>query len=464
MRVGVFGTGYVGLVTGICAADIGHEVICVDVQTAKIQNLQKGIVPFYEPNLDELLKRHQESGSIRFSTNPQDGCQDCQVIIIAVGTPSRQGDDAADISCVVQAVDSICPFLKTSTQERLKKPPTTIIIKSTVPLNTGDLIEKHLHDVGVTHTKVVSNPEFLREGAAIEDFYKPDRIVVGSSCLDEIKPIIQQLYSYFLDKNVPFIWTTRQNAELIKYASNVFLATKVAFINEIAHICDHHNGADVEVIAQGMGLDHRINHFFLKAGPGFGGSCFPKDTRALCYMGQELSMHQGFSFPLMQGCLQSNKDHMEALGKKIINLYQTSKGQSHKKGKISIGGIAFKAGTDDVRESPAAGILSYLAENLDADTQIAIYDPKAMENGRFLLDGPFSWSTNLEESIHDTDLFVILTEWPDFKQLNWEYFRKTTRRPVIFDSRNLLDIQSLSPLFKTLGIHYYGLGKDPVLP
>lgn len=492
MKVGIFGSGYVGLVTGICLADIGHHVTCIDLHKEKVDNLKKGKVPFYEPGLEMLLKKNQEQGKLNFSLNPEDGCAECDVIIIAVGTPTKEGGNGADISCVLKVIESISGFLKSSwdhSEEKKDGRFKIIIVKSTVPMNTGDLIDSYLKDKGIKGVEIVSNPEFLRESFALDDFYCPDRIVVGSNALQKIQPVLQELYAYFFEKNVPCVWTTRQDAELIKYASNVFLATKVAFINELSHLCDFYKG-NISSVAYGIGLDQRIAPSFLNAGPGIGGSCLPKDTRALAHMAQEAREKTCFSFPLITSCVKSNEEHMAYVSRKAVDIFSFHKNNikgafkeitrernpqgaldellGNKKawveqdfqGKVAIAGLAFKKGTDDVRESPSLRVIGDLRKALPQVT-LAVYDPKVTEQTHgFSIKEDVYWSVSLEDLITDSDLLIMMTDGPEFKEISWDMFKEKARQPVIFDTRNLLDERSQGALFKSLGITCYGLGKS----
>lgn len=415
MRIAIVGSGYVGLVSGACFADFGHEVVCIDKDEEKIQRLLSGIMPIYEPGLDELVTRNVKGGRLSFAIDLAEGVKDADVVFIAVGTPSRRGDGHADLSYVYDVAKEIA---QTITQF------TVIVNKSTVPVGTGDEVERIIRDVNpVADFAVVSNPEFLREGAAIDDFKRPDRIVIGSNdprSLDVMRRIYRPLY---LNKS-PIVEMGRRAAELTKYAGNAFLATKITFINEIADLCER-VGADVQDVARGIGLDGRIGDKFLHAGPGYGGSCFPKDTLALLKTAQDHDAPQR----IVEAVVAVNDNRKRAMGRKVI----TAMGGDVRGKTVAILGLTFKPNTDDMRDSPAIAVIQTLQDN---GVTVRAFDPEGHEQAKMVLadivycDGPY-------HAMEGADAVVLLTEWDVFRSLDLKRARSVMTAPVFVDLRNV---------------------------
>jgi UDPglucose 6-dehydrogenase len=414
--IAVIGTGYVGLVTGAGLADFGNDVICVDVDVKKIDALKKGVIPIYEPGLDKLVSKNVEEGRLRFTTELADAIRASRAIFIAVGTPPK-ADGSADLRYVEQVANSIAEHMNG---------PKLVITKSTVPIGTGRLIEEIIHSHGNGHkASVVSNPEFLREGSAIEDFMKPDRVVIGASDA-EAAEAMKEIYAPLHSLEIPFVVTNVESSELIKYAANGFLATKITFINEIAAVCEK-VGANVQDVALGMGLDSRIGPKFLQAGPGFGGSCFPKDTSAMA----DIARRNGYDFQIMEAVLRVNDDIKERMVVKIVDALDGDvKGKT-----VGILGLAFKPETDDMRDSPTIPIIQGL-QKLGAT--VRAYDPQATENAKTFFTG-LTYCGDAYETAEGCDALVIATEWNEFRALNFERVKKAMRRPLIVDLRNVYD-------------------------
>ena len=432
MQIAVVGTGYVGLVTGAGLADFGNDVICVDIDVKKIEALRKGQIPIYEPGLDKLVSKNVKEGRLSFTTDLPAAIRASRAIFIAVGTPPLP-DGSADLRYVDSVARSIAQHLNG---------PKLVITKSTVPIGTGRMIEKILSEESSGHrVSVVSNPEFLREGSAIEDFMRPDRVVVGTSD-PEAADLMKEIYAPLHYLEIPFVVTNVESSELIKYASNGFLATKITFINEIAVICEK-VGADVQDVARGMGLDARIGGKFLQAGPGFGGSCFPKDTSAMA----EIARRHGYDFQIMDSVLRVNDDIKQRMVSKIVEaLGGDVKGKT-----IAILGLAFKPETDDMRDSPTIPIIKGL-QKLGAS--IRAYDPQAIENCRSIFKN-VTYCEDAYETAKDADALVIATEWNEFRALNLERIRKGMRQPVLVDLRNVYDPKRV----RALGFNYSSVGR-----
>ena len=434
MRVAVIGAGYVGVVTAAGFAEFGNEVICVDKVPEKVAMLQKGEIPFYEPGLKELVTKNLKEGRLVFSTDSFQVIRDSLVIFIAVGTPPR-GDGSADLSYVEEVVKEIAKNL-----DEYK----VIVTKSTVPVGTSHRIKEIIqaHKNNDTRFDVASNPEFLREGSAVYDFMHPDRIVIGAES-DAAKAILRDLYRPLYLRETPFVFTDLKTSELIKYASNSFLAMKISFINEIANLCDA-LGADVHVVAKGMGLDGRIGPKFLHPGPGFGGSCFPKDTLALLRMAQGA----GYNFQLVDATIQVNRDQMERAVKKI----RQASGGKLKGVKIALLGLSFKPNTDDIRESPAL----YIAQRLiEEDCQLRVFDPAAMDNAQAVLGNRCLYCKDSYEAAQKARVMVVATEWNQFRNLNLTRMKKVMEGDALVDLRNIYDPKRV----KELGFKYWGMGR-----
>ncbi|SDR54528.1 UDP-glucose dehydrogenase [Rhizobiales bacterium GAS113] len=432
MRIAMIGTGYVGLVSGACFADFGHHVTCVDKDTAKISALKSGEIPIYEPGLDELVRSNVREGRLSFSMLLPEAVRQAQVVFIAVGTPSRRGDGHADLSYVYGAAREVAAKLSGF---------TVVVTKSTVPVGTGDEVERIIRearpDIDVA---VVSNPEFLREGAAIRDFKHPDRIVVGSED-DRAREVMAELYRPLYLNAAPIMYTHRRTAELIKYAANAFLATKITFINEVADLCEK-VGADVREVARGVGLDNRIGTKFLHAGPGFGGSCFPKDSLALIKIGQD------YEAPLriIEAVVAVNDQRKRAMARKVANAL----GGSVRGRTIAVIGLTFKPNTDDMRDAPSIALISALQ---DMGAKIRTYDPAGMEQARAVLHG-VTYCDNPYSCAEAADALVIVTEWEQFRALDLERLKKIMTRPVLVDLRNVYRADEVTKH----GFEYQGVG------
>jgi len=415
MRIVMIGTGYVGLVSGACFADFGHQVTCIDKDAEKIAALRNGKIPIYEPGLNQLVSSNTAAGRLDFGLDLKDVVAQAEAVFIAVGTPSRRGDGHADLSYIHAAAREIAENLKGF---------TVVITKSTVPVGTGDDVERIIAETNPTAEFVVaSNPEFLREGAAIRDFKHPDRIVVGTED-ERARKVIAEIYRPLYLNQAPIMYTGRRTAELIKYAANAFLATKITFINEIADLAEQ-TGADVQEVARGIGLDNRIGGKFLHAGPGFGGSCFPKDTRALVKTAQD----HGVPLRIVEAVLAVNDARKRAMARKIATLF----GGNLRNRTIGVLGLAFKPNTDDMREAPSIPLITALQ---DLGAKVQAYDPVSMEQAKLELpdvtycDNPYSCAAK-------ADALVIVTEWEQFRALDMTRLKKEMVQPVIVDLRNI---------------------------
>lgn len=433
MRITVVGVGYVGLVSGACFSEFGHEVFCIDKDEGKIASLKEGHIPIFEPGLEQIVERNTKAGRLTFSTDVQAFIPRSDAVFIAVGTPSRRGDGHADLKYVYAAAEEIAQHINGY---------TVVVNKSTVPVGTGqevhDILSQHLDEALFD---VVSNPEFLREGSAVEDFMRPDRIVVGAEDEKAIS-VLRSLYRPLSLRDVPLVITKRVTAELIKYAANAFLATKVSFINEIADLCEA-TGANVQEVASGMGSDGRIGAKFLHPGPGYGGSCFPKDTLAL------LRTAERFESPLriVQATVDVNKQRKRNMAQRIIS----GCGGDVSGKTIAVLGLSFKPNTDDMRESPSLDIIPRLVE-LGAHVQA--YDPESMKEAKLLLP-EIRFCDDAYEAVSGADVLVILTEWNQFRALDLERVRSLLRSPVVFDLRNIYKPEEMI----ALGFNYSSLGR-----
>ena len=433
MRIAMIGAGYVGLVSGACFSDFGHVVTCIDSDAAKIRELQNGNLPIFEPGLDALVASNVEAGRLSFASESAAAIRVADAIFLAVGTPSRRGDGFADLSYVYDAAREIAAELEGF---------TVIVIKSTVPVGTNDevdaIIRKLRPDADFT---VVSNPEFLREGAAIEDFKRPDRVVVGTDN-ERARRVMRELYRPLFINETPILFTGRRAAELIKYASNAFLATKVTFINEMADLCEK-CGADVQEVARGMGLDRRIAGKFLHAGPGFGGSCFPKDTSALAAMGQRY----GVPTRIVETVIGVNDARKRAMAARVV----AACGGSLKGKTVAVLGLTFKPNTDDMREAPSLVIVPALEAQ---GARVRAYDPHGMEEARKLMPR-LETATDPYTCIERADAMLILTEWDQFRALDLDRVKAALRSPVVVDLRNIYKPADLA----AKGITYVGVGR-----
>ena len=432
MKLCMIGTGYVGLVSGVCFADLGNDVICVDKDNNKINNLKKGIIPIYEPGLEELVLKNYKNKRLNFSTNLKESIKKSDIIFICVGTPTKRNSNSADLSQVYSAAKEISKSVN-----KFK----IIINKSTVPVTTGDEVEKIISKkVSRKYFSVVSNPEFLREGEAIRDFIYPDRVVIG--CNDEkSKKILKNLYSPLISKGAKFVSTNRRAAELIKYASNAFLATKITFINEIANLCEK-TGIDVEDISIGIGLDKRIGSRFLRAGPAYGGSCFPKDTKAIVSTADKFKTN----LSVIKSVIKSNKIRSDIIQKRVSLMLKNKV----KNKKISFLGVTFKANTDDMRDSSSLKLIPYLSRK---GAQIKYYDPTGFKKEFGNLKN-VKFSKSIQDSIKDSDLIIIHTEWNDFKSINFRKYSKN-KNLIIYDMRNIFAPDKINKM----GFKYFGIGR-----
>ncbi|MGB8818778.1 MAG: UDP-glucose/GDP-mannose dehydrogenase family protein [Rhizobiaceae bacterium] len=438
MRITVIGSGYVGLVTGACIAELGHQVICVDKDAAKIAALKKGQIPIYEPGLSELVANNTRDGRLSFATNLRDALPRCDMAFIAVGTPPRPEDGVADMRFVLAAAAEVAQTITG---------PLVLVTKSTVPVGTSDRIERVVQKMarGIP-VDIVSNPEFLREGDAIADFMHPDRIVVGCKS-NSAASSMRALYAPLIAKGIPLLTTSRQTAELIKYASNAFLAMKVTFINEMADLCEH-TGADVDDIALGMGLDQRIGSKFLRAGPGFGGSCFPKDILALLKSANDA----GTSMRLVENTIAVNEARKRAMARKIADALD---GDIVGK-RIAVLGLTFKPGTDDVRDTPALTIIRALQ---DQGAVVRAFDPKAGAEAKRIFNGIELCASALGAA-KDADAVVLITEWPEFKLLVPRDLAGQMRGRVLVDLRNALDQEA----YTNAGFSVHRVGQPSAYP
>ena len=437
MRVVMVGTGYVGLVSGVCFADFGHEVVCVDKDPDKIDTLNQGGIPIFEPGLDVLVAKNVRAKRLSFTTYLSDAMKGADAVFIGVGTPSRRGDGHADLSYVYAAAEEIAQNIAASDSDF-----TVVVTKSTVPVGTGDEVEAILaKHVDASRFAVASNPEFLREGAAINDFKRPDRVVVGTEN-ERAKAVMRSLYRPLFINQTPILFTSRRTSELIKYAGNAFLATKITFINQMADLCEA-VGANVQEVARGIGLDNRIGPKFLHAGPGYGGSCFPKDTLALT----QTATAAGAPVTIVQAVIDANEDRKSKMADKVI---KTMGGDVSGK-TIAVLGLAFKPNTDDMRDAPSLTILPKLQE---AGAIIRAYDPEAMKEARHLLSD-VTYTDGAYEAIEGADALVIITEWDEFRALDLHRIKTLLKTPIIVDLRNIYRPETM----KEQGFTYANIGR-----
>ena len=432
MKLCMIGTGYVGLVSGVCFSDLGNDVVCVDKDENKINELKKGIIPIYEPGLEELVQKNFKNKRLKFSTDINNSVKKSDIVFICVGTPTKKNSSDADLSQIYSAANEISKSIN-----KFK----IIITKSTVPVTTGDEIEKILSKkVDKNKFSVVSNPEFLREGEAIRDFIYPDRVVVGSNN-KKSNVILKNLYSPLISKGAKFISTNRRAAELIKYASNAFLATKITFINEIANLCEK-TGVDVEDISIGIGLDKRIGSRFLRAGPAYGGSCFPKDTKAIVSTAKKFNTN----LSIIKSVINSNSLRSKLLLKKVSEILNNK----IKDKKICFLGVTFKANTDDMRDSSSLEMIPYLSKK---GAKIRYYDPSGFKNDFNNLKN-VNFSNSINDAVKGSDLVILHTEWNDFKSINFKKMRPS-KNLKIYDMRNIFSPSKI----KSQGFKYFGIGR-----
>jgi UDPglucose 6-dehydrogenase len=435
MRIAIIGTGYVGLVSGACFSDFGHDVVCVDKDATKIDALERGIMPIFEPGLDRLVARNAAAGRLAFTTELAAGLRGAEAIFIAVGTPSRRGDGHADLSYVYGAAREIAELLDG---------PAVVVTKSTVPVGTGDEVERILKEMAPgAPVAVVSNPEFLREGAAIEDFKHPDRIVIGAEDERAIE-VMREIYRPLYLNKAPLLFTSRRTAELTKYAANAFLATKITFINEMADLCEV-VGGDVQDVARGIGLDGRIGSKFLHAGPGYGGSCFPKDTLALLKTAEDAQS----PLRIVEAVVKVNDARKRAMGRKVLKAL----GEEPRGKIVALLGLAFKPNTDDMRDAPSIAIVQALE---DAGVKVRGYDPESMEQARpimpdvALFNGPY-------EAAEGADAVVLVTEWDALRALDLDRLARSMRQKILVDLRNIYPPEEM----EEAGFAWHGVGRPP---
>lgn len=432
MKVTVIGTGYVGLPTGTGLAELGNEVICLDIDEKKINTLKSGKVTIFEEGLEELFQKNTQNGRLTFSTSFAESIPNADLVLIAVGTPPNPITKEADMKYIKAAAEELAKHLSGY---------TVVAIKSTVPVNTGDAVENIIRRTNPTADfDVISLPEFLREGFAVHDFFNPDRIIVGANS-ERARKVIAELYKPFETKST-ILYVSRQSSETIKYASNAFLAMKIQYINEMADFCET-SGADIYEVAKGMGMDSRIGAKFLVPGPGYGGFCFPKDTNAMAYMGK----FNGVDLSLIETTIKSNERRKINMAKRILDMVAEIKTPV-----VAVLGSAFKGGTDDCRESPALQIIEIM---LAHDVKIKLYDPKAMANTKAILGDMVTYCNSAYDAIGGADILAVLTDWPEFKLLELEKIKTLMKRPQIADYRNVFDIQSA----RNLGFEIKSLGR-----
>ncbi|MBW0145304.1 UDP-glucose dehydrogenase family protein [Sphingomicrobium clamense] len=434
MKITLIGTGYVGLVSGTCFADFGHDVTCFDKDHGKIESLEKGIIPIYEPGLEQLVAQNRERGRLRFTTDLAEALEGSEAIFIAVGTPSRRGDGHADLTFVYEATRELAPMLKK---------PVVVVTKSTVPVGTGDEIARILKEEGAPEgTSVASNPEFMREGAAIADFKHPDRILIGAED-ERARDVLKEIYRPLFLNRAPMLFTSRRTAELTKYAANAFLATKISFINEMADLCEA-VGADVQDVARGIGLDNRIGPKFLHAGPGFGGSCFPKDTLALLRTAEEA----GVVNRIVTSVVEVNETRKNAMVDRVAKAL----GGSVEGKRVAVLGLTFKPNTDDMRDAPSIPLVKALVEQ---GAQVAAFDPVGMDEARKLLPDGVHYGDSAVEIVKDADALVIVTEWDEFRALDLARIKDSMRGNALIDLRNIYETQEA----ERAGLAYYPVGR-----
>ncbi|MEM7703613.1 MAG: UDP-glucose/GDP-mannose dehydrogenase family protein [Pseudomonadota bacterium] len=435
MKIAMVGSGYVGLVSGACFADFGHDVVCIDKDESKIAALHKGVMPIYEPGLDTLVAKNVDAGRLTFTTDLAEGIKDAAAIFIAVGTPSRRGDGHADLSFVYAVAKEVGENLSGE---------AVVVTKSTVPVGTGDEVERIIRETGTSHRfAVVSNPEFLREGAAIGDFKRPDRIVIGAES-EFGQEVMREVYRPLYLNESPILFTSRRTSELIKYAGNAFLATKITFINEMADLCEK-VGANVQDVARGIGMDNRIGAKFLNAGPGYGGSCFPKDTLAL------LKTSEDYDSPtrIVEAVVKTNDSRKRAMGRKVLDALGGGDGARGKKAALL--GLTFKPNTDDMRDSPSIAIAQTLT---DAGVTVAAFDPEGMEQAKPLMPN-VEMCGDPEAAIEGADVVVIVTEWDAFRAIDLNRVRELANEPVLVDLRNIYNPEDV----RALGFKYASVGR-----
>ncbi len=435
MNIAVVGTGYVGLVTGTCFAETGNHVVCVDINEEKVSMMKAGKVPIYEPHLDVLFERNIRQGRLHFTTRLEEALEKAQIVFLALPTPPGE-DGSADLSYVLKAAADI---------GKLMKDYKVLVDKSTVPVGTAEKVTAEVKKYAKVDFDVVSNPEFLREGFAVDDFLKPDRVVVGTES-ERARKLMEELYKPFVRQGNPIIFMDERSAELTKYAANAFLAAKITFMNEIANFCEA-VGADVDKVRIGMGSDGRIGKRFLFPGIGYGGSCFPKDVQALAKSGVEA----GYRFRIIESVMQVNEDQKTALMPKILKHYNDPIKGKH----FAVWGLAFKPDTDDIREAPALYMIDAL---LAAGATVAAFDPEAMNNVKKLKGDSIRYATDEYDALQGADALILCTEWSEFRNPDMDRVKGALKRPVIFDGRNLYELETM----KEKGFTYVSIGRNVV--
>ncbi len=437
MKIAVIGTGYVGLVTGTCFAETGNKVTCVDIDVNKINKLNLGKLTIYEPGLEKLFLRNQKEGRLHFTTNLTDALEDVQIIFLALPTPPGE-DGSADLKYILGVADDLGKIISNY---------VIVVDKSTVPVGTAEKVYTAISKNASIDFDVVSNPEFLREGVAVDDFMKPDRVVIGTRS-ERAKKILNDLYLPFVRQGNPIIYMDEKSAELTKYAANAFLATKITFMNEISNLCEL-LGADVDMVRKGIGSDERIGRRFLFSGIGYGGSCFPKDVQALAKSSDDVN----YDFKILDAVMGINKKQKLHLIPKIKAYFNNNlKGK-----KIAIWGLAFKPNTDDIREAPALAIIDAL---LAEDAIVCVYDPEAMNNAKVIYADKIIFTERQYDALTDADALVIATEWSEFRTPDFNNMISLLKNKVIFDGRNLFDLNKM----EELGFHYESVGRKPIKP
>ena len=437
MKIAVVGTGYVGLVTGTCFAETGNTVTCVDIDISKVEKLSKGQITIYEPGLEKLFLRNQREERLKFTTNLAEGIADAKIIFLALPTPPGE-DGSADLKYILGVADEL---------GRLLKEYKVIVDKSTVPVGTADKVREVIARNCTCEFDVVSNPEFLREGVAVEDFMKPDRVVIGTES-ERARKIMGDLYAPFVRQGNPVIYMDEKSAELTKYAANSFLATKISFMNEIARLCEL-LGADVDMVRRGIGSDDRIGKRFLFPGIGYGGSCFPKDVQALVRSALDLK----YEFKILDAVMDVNEKQKVYLIPRIKKYFNQKLGGK----KIALWGLAFKPNTDDIREAPA---LYLIEELLKAGASVAAFDPEAMKNVREIVGDKIAFTENQYDALNNSDALIIATEWSEFRTPEFEKMAERMKAKVIFDGRNVFDLSQM----KELGFYYESIGRKTIAP
>jgi UDPglucose 6-dehydrogenase len=435
MKISVVGTGYVGLVTGTCFAETGNEVTCIDIDIAKVRMMKDGKIPIYEPGLEKIFKRNIKEERLIFTSDLKSGIKDAEVIFLALPTPPGE-DGSADLSYIMDVAKKIGPYLNKY---------TIVIDKSTVPVGTAEKVNECIESTTTVEFDVVSNPEFLREGFAVDDFMKPDRVVIGTSS-DKAKKVLQKLYSPFVKQGNPIYFMDEKSAEMTKYVANSFLATKISFMNEVANLCEIF-GANVDDVRLGIGSDERIGKRFLFPGIGYGGSCFPKDVMAL----QKSSSNMGYDFKILNSVSEVNKIQKLVLTKKMMKYYEDNvNGKT-----FAVWGLSFKPDTDDIREAPALEIINDLISN---GAKVNVFDPEAMPNVKKLMKDSknIQYFDNEYDLLEDCDALIIATEWSEFKSPDFNKIKKLLKKPVIFDGRNLFNNDDM----RGKGLYYESIGRE----